>query len=285
MTNSDVLYFNGRFTTTAERVIGVEDRGFQFGDGIYDVVKFLSSRTIFAREHYARMNEGLRELEIDNPWSEAGFLRLCGDVLERTAFGDGILYAQVTRGESQRAHFYPDGMTPTSLVYSRSFAFPDARQKEIGIRTVTAEDQRWKRCCVKSINLLANALAKKKAQRAGAAEALLVADGQVREGATSSFFAVLNGRLVTYPTDPEILPGVVRNHVIGLALSEKIRVDERPVREDELYNLEEAFITSTTQGVMPVTEIDDRVIGNSRRGEITEQLQKLYDALERSVSE
>jgi len=141
---------------------------------------------------------------------------------------------------------------------------------------------RWKRCDVKSVNLLANSLAKKRAQRGAADEALLVGDGMVREGASSSFFVVVKGRVITHPLDEHILPGVIRDRTIGLALAAKIRVDERPIRETELLDLDEAFITSTTMGVMPVTEIDGRVIANSRRGEITTRLQRLFDDLELS---
>ena len=279
---TDVLFFNGRWTTTDERVLSVEDRGFQFGDAVYEVFKFLQKRPIFAVDHFRRLERGLREIEIRNPWNESGFLRTVDTLLERTSFPDGIVYVQVSRGEGERAHFYPDNMAPTALMYSRKFRFPDATKKEQGIRLITTSDLRWKQCQVKSVNLLANAIAKKRAQRAGADEALLIDGGEVREGASSSFFVVKGGRLITHPLDEHILPGVVRDRVIGLAIASKIRVDERPLRETELFQLDEAFITSTTMGVMPVAEIDGRAIGNSRRGEITTRLQQLFDDLEMS---
>lgn len=277
----DVLYFNGRFTTTDERVLGVEDRGFQFGDAVYEVFKFLRRHPIFMLEHFRRIDRGLREIDISNPWDEQSFAETARELLSRTAFDDGIAYIQVSRGEAPRAHFYPDGMKATAVAYTRRFVFPDEAKKERGIRLITTADQRWLHCDVKSVNLLANALAKKKAQRAGADEALLVAEGIVREGASSSFFAVLGSKVITHPLDDHILPGVVRDRVIAMALAERIRVDERPLRETELLHLGEAFITSTTQGVMPVSEIDGRAIGNSRRGEITERLQRLLDQAER----
>jgi D-alanine transaminase len=276
----DVLYFNGRFTTTAERILSVEDRGFQFGDGVYEVFKFVGKRPIFLLDHFRRMDRGLQEIDIPNPWNEASFGQTMSRLLERTSFADGIVYIQVARGEGERTHFYPDGMQPTVVAYSRRFVFPDASRKERGIRVITTPDLRWKQCHIKSINLLPNALAKKKAQRAGAEEALLVGEGTVREGASANFFVVRAGKIITHPLDEHILPGVVRDRVIGLAIAAKIRVDERPLRETELFHLDEAFITSTTMGVMPVTEIDDRVIGNSRRGEVTAELQRLFDALE-----
>lgn len=276
----DVLYFNGRFTNTDERVLGVEDRGFQFGDGIYEVMKFLQKTPIFASDHYHRMVKGLAELEIPNPWTEQEWIDVLMDLLERTEFQDGILYVQVTRGEAERVHFYPENIKPTALIYSRRFNFPDASRKERGIKIITTPENRWKLCRVKSVNLLGNVIAKKKAQRAGADEAVFIDGGVVREGASSTLFVVREGRLITHPPDPCILPGTIRDRVISIALAEKIRVDERPLRDYELLNLDEAFITSTTQGVMPIAEIDGRILGNARRGEITTRLQKLLDELE-----
>lgn len=280
---TDVLFFNGRFTTTDERVLGVEDRGFQFGDAVYEVFKFIGKRPLFLLEHYRRMLSNLRALEIRSPWDETYFRVVMNELLDRTAFDDGIVYIQISRGEGPRAHFYPEDLEPTTVAYSRRFTFPDAAKKERGIRIITTDDQRWHHCDIKSVNLLANAMAKKKAQRAGADEAVLLRDGLVREGASSNFFAVRGERLITHPLDDCILPGVVRDRVISLALAAKIRVDERPLREQELFDLDEAFITSTTQGVMPVSEIDGRIIGNSRRGEITTRLQELFDAAEAAI--
>lgn len=278
---ADVLWFNGRFTTTDERVLGVEDRGVQFGDAVYEVFKFAGKRPVFLLDHYRRMQRSLRQLEIRSPWSEDEFRSVMRELLERTRFDDGIVYIQVSRGEAARVHFWPDDLAPTAVAYSRSFTFPDAAKQERGIRVITTRDRRWAACDIKSVNLLANAMAKKEAQRAGADEAVLLYDGMVREGANSSFFAVRNGALITHPLDEHVLPGIVRDRVIGIALQARIRVDERPLREAELFDLDEAFITSTTQGVMPVAEIDGRVIRNSRRGEITTRLQQLFDAAER----
>jgi D-alanine transaminase len=278
----DVLWFNGRFTTTDERVIGVEDRGFQFGDAIYEVIKFVGRRPVFVLEHFRRLEAGLRALEIAMPWDVSDFAATVAEVIGRSAFDDGIVYIQVSRGESTRSHFWPDECEPTRLMYSRRFTFPDAARKERGIRVITAADRRWHFCNVKSVNLLGNAMAKKQAQRAGVDEALLLSDGFVTEGASSNFFAVRNGAIVTHTLDEHILPGVVRDRVIGLALGARIRVDERPLRETELFDLDEAFITSTTNGVMPVSEIDGRVIRNGRRGELTAKLQELFDAIERA---
>ncbi|HSY49431.1 MAG TPA: aminotransferase class IV [Thermoanaerobaculia bacterium] len=275
---NDVLYINGRFTTTAERVIGVEDRGFQFGDAVYEVFKFARKRPIFLADHYRRMKRGLDEIEIRSPWDEGQFASIMRELIAKTAFDDGIVYVQVSRGESARIHFYPEDLVPTVVAYSRMFTFPDAARKERGIRLITTADLRWKRCDVKSVNLLPSTLAKKKAQRAGADEVLLVDDGIVREGASSSFFGVHGGTVITHPLDEHILPGVVRDRVMSLARAAEIRVEERPLAECELLDVDEAFITSTTMGVMPATAIDGRTL---RRGDITLTLQRLLDEEER----
>jgi D-alanine transaminase len=271
---ADVLYFNGRFTTTDERVLGVEDRGFQFGDAIYEVFKFVGTRPVFLHEHFERMQRGLQEIEIRSPWQEEQFLSVMHELIARTSFADGIVYIQISRGEGKRAHFYPEDLAPTVVAYSRAFSFPDAAKKELGISLITAGDLRWKHCNIKSVNLLPNALAKKKAQRAGADEVLLIDDGVVREAASSSFFGIRGSTVITHPLDDHILPGVVRDRVVRLALAAKIRVDERPLREQELFDLGEAFITNTTMGVMPVSSIDGRRL---LRGGITTSLQQMLD--------
>src|SRR5450759_3478317 len=145
---ADVLYFNGRFTSTDERVLGVEDRGFQFGDAVYEVFKFLRHRPVFLNDHYRRLDRGLREIEIPNPWSEDSFAETTAELLRRTAFDDGIVYIQVSRGESERSHFYREGMKPTAVIYTRRFTFPEASKKERGIRLITTSDQRWLHCDV-----------------------------------------------------------------------------------------------------------------------------------------
>jgi D-alanine transaminase len=274
---NDVLYINGRFSTTDERVIGVEDRGFQFGDAVYEVFKFIGKRPVFLVDHYRRMEGGLRAIEIRSPWDQAEFAAIMRELIARTVFDDGIVYIQVSRGEAARAHFYPEDLKPTVVAYSRAFTFPDAAKKERGIRLVTSADLRWKHCDVKSVNLLANVLAKQKAQRAGADEVLLIDNGIVREGASASFFGIRREVVITHPLDEHILPGVVRDRVVNLARSAGLRVEERPLRENELFDIDEAFITSTSMGVMPVAAIDGQTIP---RGDLTQVLQRLLDDAE-----
>jgi D-alanine transaminase len=279
---SDVLYFNGRFTTTDEKVIGVEDRGFQFADGVYEVAKFLDRNILFFDAHFDRLERSLAAMEIPQPLDRAALVAVFSELISRSELNEGIVYLQITRGDSPRTHFYPEDCRPTVVAYPRPFTFPTSEKKEKGVRVITVNDDRWHRCDIKSINLLANAMAKKKAQRSGCEEALFVADGWIREGASSNFFIVQGDRLITHPTGPNVLAGTVRDQVIGLALANRIRVDERPIHENELPAIDEAFTTNTTGGVMAVSEIDSRIIGNGRRGQMTLQMQQLFDALEMS---
>jgi len=269
---SDVLYFNGRFTTTDERVLRVEDRGFLFGDAVYEVFKFLRKRPVFLGDHWRRLSNGLTAIDIRNPWTEESFASSMRELLDRTSFEDGIVYIEVSRGEGPRAHFYADDMTPTAVAFSRAYNFPDAAKKERGIRLITDADLRWKHCDVKSVNLLPNALSKKKAQRSGGDEVLLIDRDIVRECGSSSFFIVKNGRVITHPLDCHILPGVTRDRVIALA---RDLVDEREIHAAELDDADEIFITSTTLGVMPVNQIDDKA--KRTRGPITAELQRRLD--------
>jgi D-alanine transaminase len=280
----DVLFFNGRFTTTDEPVISVEDRGFQFGDAVYETIKFHSRDLLFGEDHFRRLEAGLGQLEIPNPWTRSSFRATMGDLLRRTEFDSGIVYLQISRGVSQRSHFPRGEITPTVVAYSRRFSFPDEVKKSAGIRVITTEETRWKHREIKSVNLLGNVLAKKKAQEAGVDEALFVEDGCVIEGASSNFFAVLGELILTRPSDCNILPGVVRNRVIELARRNGLQVEERAISHVTLESASEAFITSTTQGVMPVTCADGRPVGTGKRGVVTRMVQELFDSLEAQES-
>lgn len=279
---NDPLYFNGRYTTTAERVLGVEDRGFQFGDAVYEVLKFLGGRPVFAEDHYRRMSNGLSYLEIENPWKTLDeFVEVCRELLRRTKPANGLIYVQVSRGECERVRPYPRGVTPTAIAYTRVWTFPDEAKKRAGIRVVTGPDLRWARCSVKSVNLLGNIIAKQSAHRAGGDECVLVRDGRITEGSSSTFFGVVEGTLVTHPADDEILRGTVRDRILGLARDEGARVEERPILFEEVAKLDEVFVTSTSQGVMPVVSIDGANVGDGSRGVLTERLQRAFDDLER----
>ncbi len=279
----DVLWFNGRWTTTDEPVVRVEDRGFQFGDSVYEVLRFRKGAPILVDRHRARLSRCLSLLEIASPWSAEAFERLLGELLERTPFADGLVYLQVTRGVAPRLHAWPEGIEPTALAYSRAFAFPSEEKLRDGISVVTLAENRWKRCDLKTTNLLANVIAKNEAARASAGEVIYVDGDSTTECASSSLFAVVDGMLVTHADDTRILAGTVRDAVIDLALANGMSVDRRSIRVAELWSADELFITSTSQGVMPVSSI----AGSSprQRGPVTERLQRLLGQLEETEIE
>lgn len=277
----DVLWFNGRWTTTDEPVLGVEDRGLQFADSIYEVTRFVNRRPSFNLRHFRRMQRALAELSIPSPWrDDEAFERSVAELLEKTSFEQGIIYIQVTRGEAERNHVFPGDIRPNAMMYSRRFVFPDASKKERGAAVITHPDLRWTRCDLKTTNLLPAVLAKQAAQKSGAQEAILIRDGRITEGAATSFFGVQSGKVITHPADEKILPGVVRDVLLEQARAAGVPVEERPLRVDEIGSLEEAFVTSTTQGVLPITTIDGRWVASGARGPVTATLQKLFDAAE-----
>lgn len=277
----DALWLDGRFLTTDARAIAVEDRGFQFGDGVYEVLRLVERAPVLHEPHFARLCRSLALIEIPNPWTFSTFEALISALLERTSLDSGLLYLQVTRGACARSHAWPDELTPTALAYARPFSFPSAEARASGITAVTVPETRSRLCHVKSINLLPNVLAKKAAQRALAGEALFVEGSVVREGASSSVFGVRNGVLITHPDGPEILPGTVRDCVVAFAEKRGIRVDRRPLILGDLEHLDELFITSTSQGVMPLVKLDGASVARGERGPICRMMQDSYDELER----
>lgn len=278
---SDVLWFNGRWTTTDEAVLTVEDRGLQFADALYEVTRFDNRRPSFNVRHYRRLQRAMVELEFPEVWTdEATFDAHVMELLQRTEFDSGIIYLQVTRGVSERNHIDPGTLEPNVMMYSRRFNFPDRAKKESGAGVITLPDLRWGRCDLKTTNLLPAVMAKKQAHRNGCQEAIFIKDGYITEGAATSFYGVIGGTVITHPADAQILPGVVREVVLELAEANGIRVEQRPVQASELAELDEAFLTSTTQGVLPITTIDGNVVASGERGTVTARLQSLFDAAE-----
>jgi len=278
---ADVLWFDGRFTTTDEPVFTVRDRAVLFGDAVYEVLKFVDRSPTLVEAHWKRLCRSLALLEIGNPWSESAFRELLAEILRRTEHESGIIYLQVTRGGGERSHVWQDDLPPVGFMYVSAFRFPDETMRRDGVSVITLPDSRWASCEIKSVNLLPNVLAKKAAKRAGAAEAIFVDDDRVVEGGSSNVFLVMDSRVVTHPRDQSILPGTVRDAVIELAREEGITVEERPPLVAELERAEEIFLTSTTLSVLPVTRVDGRAVGRGTRGPVTERLQRAFSRVER----
>ena len=277
-----LVYLNGEFVDRSRAAVSIDDRGFLFGDGVYEVTRIRGGRLFEGARHDRRLARNLAELELALPagTTPASLSEVALRLLRENglAHGEGLAYYQVTRGVAPRAHQFPAaGTPPTVYVSVGAFVPPDAHRGR-GVPCVTYPDIRWARCDIKVVNLLPNVLAKQVAVTKGAYEAFFVRDGLVTEGASTNFFAVLDGEIRTYPTSHFILPGITRDVALELAVAEGIAVREEPVRADELSRVTEAFLTSTMNDVMPVVALDGRPVGDGRPGPITTRLAKTFAA-------
>ncbi|MCG8695540.1 MAG: D-amino-acid transaminase [Minwuiales bacterium] len=277
-----VAYVNGRYLPHRHATVHIEDRGYQFADGIYEVVTVSGGRFVDEIGHLERLDRSLRELDMAPPMSRPAMRVIMREVVRRNKVRDGIIYLQITRGVAPRDHAFPSTPTRPALVMtakSMSMAGGAARAAE-GIKAITAPDIRWDRCDIKSVALLPNCLAKQAAREAGAYEALLVdADGMITEGSSTNAWMVdEDGNLVTRKADNHILNGITRLALNALASRDGVRIVERGFSVDEAKRARELFITSSSSFVMPVVQLDDSVIGNGKPGSVASRLREIYGA-------
>lgn len=270
---SETLYLNGRFMPLSEGRISVEDRGFELGDGVYEVIKILNGELVWLDDHLERLDRSLRAISLSRAIAEHDLKQVLPELARRSGLNQGMVYVQVTRGWAPRNFVFPDAPHPTVLAYTRSFPAPETGIVLAGISLHPVEDLRWARCDIKSTNLLAAVLAKEEAKKAGADEALFMApDGVVREGGSSNVFAVLNGVVRTHPADNRILAGITRRHVLEIAARLGHRVEEKAFTLAELEaagDTVEVFTASTLCDVLPVTRIGGWSVGGGRPGPVT----------------
>lgn len=280
---SRIAYVNGLYGRHAEASVHVEDRGYQFADGVYEVCGVRRGQLMDETLHMARLKRSLGELRIDWPVAPSALPHILREVIRRNHLRDGLVYLQITRGVAPRDHAFPVN-TPSSLVVTAKRFNMAKMEKSItqGVSVVTMPDQRWARRDIKSISLLPNILAKQAAREAGAYEAWLVdAEGFVTEGASTNAWIVEgDGRIITRPLSNDILSGVTRLELLAAARSEGLEVVERPFTVAEALKAREAFISASTAILIPVTKIDGVVIGNGEPGSIS---QRLRDAYEKSI--
>jgi D-alanine transaminase len=274
-----VAYVNGRYRPLAGEAIALEDRGYQFADGVYEVIKVLAGRPRDLERHLDRLQRSLAALEIAAPMSRAALTSVLSETLRRNRLRDALLYVQVTRGTAPRNHVYPKQARPSLVVTARKPAFPSARERAEGVGVITLPDLRWGRCDIKSISLLPNVMARQRAAAAGCREAWLVDQaGCVTEGSASNAYIVdQGGRLVTHPLSERILGGITRAVVLELARADGIPVVERPFSVAEAQAAREAALSSTSSMLLPVTAIDERTVGNGHPGSVVRRLLELYD--------
>ena len=268
----DVVYLGGEFVPRERAAVSIDDRGFLFGDAVYEVIRVVRGRFIEPERHLRRLARSLREVGLPAPALD--LLGVAADLVRRNDLGglEATVYAQVSRGAAPRQHaFPPSGTPPTVLVTAMPFT-PRTDLIASGVAVITLPDVRWSRCDIKSVNLLPNVLAAQRAAEAGAFEAILVRDGVVTEATRSNVLAIVGGVLRTHPTGPLILPGVTREVVLELALEAGVPLREEELGADELFAAEEVLLTGTTADVTPVVTVDGRAVGKGRPGPVGRRL-------------
>jgi len=273
---SRVAYVNGRYLPQQAAAVHVEDRGYQFSDGVYEVCEVRGGSIIDQRRHLARLKRSLDELRIEMPMSEVALATVMRECVRRNRVRDGLIYLQITRGVARRDHaFPPPGTRPSVVITAHALdVVANERIAADGVAVITVPDNRWQRVDIKSISLLPNVLAKQAARERGAKEAWFVdSDGNITEGSSSNAWIVTKGgKVVTRPADHGILRGITRTVLIEVISAQGLQLEERPFTVEEAYGAREAFLTSASQIVMPVVRIDERSIGNGAPGSIATAL-------------
>jgi D-alanine transaminase len=277
----DVAFVNGRFLPLADAMVSIEDRGFQFGDGIYEVMRTYGGRPFELEAHLARLDRSAHALNLRQPYSHQQWTQHIREGIRRAAFPEAKVYVQITRGVAPRDHAYTSDLSPTVVMTVREFHPLSPSVSAAGVEAMTIEDIRWGRCDIKSVNLLANVFARQQAKQAQMFETILIKDGQVTEGAVSNVMVVQNGTVVTAPEGPRILSGVTRTVVLQVARQEGIHVQERYCSQADLYEAAEVFLTGTTIEVLGVIRLDGKPIGDGKPGPVTQRLAKGF--LERAA--
>jgi D-alanine transaminase len=271
-------YVNGRYVPHPAARIHVEDRGYQFADGVYEVILVHDGRLVDEGPHLDRLDYSLKALQIPWPMTRAALQMVLRELIARNGVSAGTVYLQVTRGVAPRDHKFPTAPTPSFVATTRRSKPTSAAVLAAGVAVITRPDIRWRRCDIKSVSLLPNVLGKQAAAEAGAFETWLVDDaGAVTEGtSTNAWIVTRDGRLVTRDLSATILAGITRLALLQLARSQGITFDERPFSVAEAKDAAEAFLTSTTSLVLPVTRIDGQVVGDGKPGPVTATLHDLY---------
>ncbi|MEO6435277.1 MAG: D-amino acid aminotransferase [Tepidisphaeraceae bacterium] len=269
-----LIWFNGEVLPLSQARVGVEDRGFQFADGVYEVLRLYNGRPFTLREHMERLGRSCEGIKLALPINPVAVGEAIREFIPRNGVRDGIIYLQATRGVAPRNHVFPKQSSSTLLFYAKPLPPVNEPGEGEGIKLLAVEDDRWKRCWIKSIGLIGHVLAKNEAVEKGCDEAAFVERGLVSECSTSNLFAVLGGKLITHPVGSRVLPGITRLVVLECAAKLNLPVEERPLREEEVLRADELFITSTTREIAWVARWNERYIGQGKCGPITIKLHR-----------
>ena len=270
-----IVYFNGEFMEKSEVRISPDDRGFVFGDGIYEVMRTYDGRLFRAEDHLRRMEYSLEALYMDGPDAET-VLGVADELMRQNTLTDAVFYLQITRGAAPRRHAFPDETPPPTVYASVKPPTEQPEKHERGVGTLLVPDLRWARCDIKSVSLLPNVLASSRAHEAGVEEAIFVRDCVITEGSHTNVAAVFGGELRTYPLSNYILPGVTRTVILELCRAIGVPFHEDPIFEHELRKADELMLLGTSTEVMPVVRVNDWKVGKGRPGPVTRKLQRAF---------
>jgi D-alanine transaminase len=278
-----MIYLNGDFLPIEEARVPVLDRGFIFGDGVYEVIPVYSRNPFRLQEHLKRLQASLDGIRLQNPHTRAEWANLIHRLIELNEPEDQSIYLHVTRGVAKRDHAFPKSVLPTVFMMSNPLSTAPAEQVENGVSAITAADNRWLRCDIKAIALLPNVLLRQLAVDAGCVETVLLRDEFVTEGAASNIFIVRSGVLLAPPKNHLMLAGITYDVVLELAAANRIRSEVREVSEYELRTAQEVWLTSSTKEILAITRLDNRPVGNGRPGPVFQQMYRLYQEYKECV--
>ena len=278
-----MVYLNGKFVQLEEACVPVLDRGFIFGDGVYEVIPVYSRRAFRVHDHLARMQRSLDGIRLSNPHTQAEWIALIDELISKHTEDDQYLYIQITRGPAKRDHAFPKVIKHTVFMMSSPLTTPNAEQREQGVAAITAVDNRWLRCDIKATALLPNVLLRQLAVDAGATEVVLLRDGFLTEGAASNILVVWNETLLAPPKNNLMLPGITYDVVLELADAHAIPCDVRDISEYELRHADEIMLTSSTKEILPITSLDDKPVGSGKPGPIFSRLYDVYQTYKNTV--
>ncbi len=277
------VFLNGKFMPMEEATVPVLDRGFIFGDGIYELVPVYSRAPFRLEGHLARMERSLSEVKITNPYTRAEWTRIIEQVIEKQPFDDQGVYWQITRGVAKRDHAFPKGVTPTVFMMSNPLVNPSKEIVENGAKAVTAPDFRWHRCDLKTISLIGNCMLRQLSAEEGAIETLLFRDGRLTEASASNAYIVKNGVIATPPKDNLILPGITLDVVFDIVKRGNLPMEVREIGEAEVFGADEVWVTSSSKEIVAVVDLDGRTIGNGKPGPVFRKAWQLYQDFKSEV--
>ncbi|MDH5300787.1 MAG: D-amino acid aminotransferase [Gammaproteobacteria bacterium] len=271
----NTVYLNGQFIAREQATVSVLDRGFLLGDGVYEVIPVYHGKAFRLEQHLQRLENSLHAIHLPPPLNARQWTDIVGRLIQLHGGGDQSLYLQVTRGPGMRDHLFPTQINPTVFAMTTRLPVAGTAEPEAASALCLA-DSRWEHCNIKSISLLANILAKQQAFSQGKSEAFLIRDGLLTEGTASNVFMVKDGVIVTPPNGPHLLPGVTRDLILELAHTHQMPAQERDISQDELYLADEIWLTSSAREIVPVTELDNRPVGNGQPGPVWRQMLRHY---------